>query len=815
MTSITGGRRTVAIPSAGAVPDRVRSRRTWSIGPVFVLRHAGLPFDWVAGLAAPPDLVALAEAVLDVEDRLRSVAPRVASGDRLVSAAVRALDPEGLPARPDPLWEQARGQWRRAVRAYLDAYPAADEAAGDALREVLAREPVQEAVFWSNPDVYANMLRPYLAGPKPLNARWRRARRQLYTYVQRLCAKNETVSFFGPMGYGRVVGDGPAPTGTGAAGTGTGAEVPLPDPDGALLRTGLPVRRRVFLASWAAREIASAVARDPRLRTALPVRRTGFPLPAEQGDVPDVIGPVVRVLDVAGRRGATLPRIAAESGLGVRAAALVVQRLVAAGCAEFGLLPAPYDLYPLDALLAGLGGLPGADAAAWAQRIRGLRDLLTDLEATAFPQRIATVERIEATFTELTGCPARRGAGAVYADRAVFYEECASPFEFRVGPQLAHRWAEGITAALEVSTAHGAQAQARAIREISEQLGPGARLDLADYGERLREAFDRGGTRFDAAHAPVYPVQAAQERIEELLRAAERSPGDRYVLIDLCPVAGDVDDLPGAGLVLSRCHHHLLTDGWLATMDSGRDFGADAAAWVAGHPELVGVDVGRRNKGFYRFPGRRVPLRAPSTADADDPQVIWPRGLTVSTGEPTGGSTGGSEPTGLRCTDPQGRDVALYLPLSDYVKYPPYAALSHPQVLHAAFEGEVASPAVEIDQVMYQRPRWTVEADRLAHAQPAGRFLGLRRMARRIAAGRAPDRDVRFVFCRTGSQRKPYLIDLASVLAADLVGHLTADGGAVLAEQMVPGPDHLWLKDGEGHRYTSELRMHLIGREQG
>jgi hypothetical protein len=109
-----------------------------------------------------------------------------------------------------------------------------------------------------------------------------------------------------------------------------------------------------------------------------------------------------------------------------------------------------------------------------------------------------------------------------------------------------------------------------------------------------------------------------------------------------------------------------------------------------------------------------------------------------------------------------------------------------------------------VDGVVYQRPRWIVDAGQVTARRPDARFLALRRLARRA-------RGVRFVFCRSADERKPYLVDLESVLAADLVAHVAT--GPLTAEEMVPGPDGLWLRDERGRRYTCELRMQIVGRD--
>ena len=758
--------------------------RDWTASGVFVLRHAGLPFDLLEEFAAPAGLLSAADALLDAEEALIAAAVQAGVPEARVRTAVTAADPGLLPAHANPDLRHAASRWRERLRVLGERFEAEEERAWSALRLVLSRADVQEAIFLSNPEVYRNMLVPFLAGPHPRNARWRRASRQLYTYVQRLCAKNETVSFFGPMAYGTV-----------RAGYGAG------------LRTAEPRRRRVYFAYWAAREVADAVARDRRLRAVLPFRQTGaHPSGGDGepgGDRPELAS-ILAAVRRAGPEGASLARIAAAVQAAPRDTASRLLSLVADSRLEFGIAPAPYDTDPLGAMLRRLNRIGGAAAHGWSEKLSKLRELLGELERTAFPGRIACVERLEQEFSAVTGKPARRGAGAVYADRAVFYEECASPFALEVGEQTLRSWINQVSASLEVSVAHGAASQQAAAEEVRAALGAVPPLRFDDYAARLLTTLEPGGSQFVPAHLPSYPVTESKRVTEDLLDAAARQPGDRYALIDLCLAVADTGRLPAAAVILSRCHHHLLTSGWLGEMYTGTEpFGASAAAWIAGHPDLIGVDAGRRNKGYYLFPGRRMVLRAPSAADADDPMVIWPAQITVE-----------HTAAGPRCLDPAGRPASLYLPLSDLVNYPPYAALSHPQVLHAVFTAPSDAavtddtPEVLVGEAVYQRPRWRINATELRGDTPRARFLQLRRLAR----SRIPDR---FVFCRTDAERKPYLIDLASVLAADLAAHVAKSGSAVTAEQMRPAPDELWLRDEQGRRYTCELRIQVTGRERG
>ena len=176
---------------------------SWRMSPIFILRHAGMPFEWLAGLGLDD------EAVRHVDDWLCHDGP-----------------------------DEAR------ARAVFDGQRAAARAR---LHELLRREEIQAAIFLSNPTVYEGMLASVLGRPVTEDrSSVRRAERQLYTYVQRLCAKNETTSTFGPMGYGQC-------------------------DDGSGLRvSAVPTPRIVALSRWTLEEIARCVAREPELRHDIP-----------------------------------------------------------------------------------------------------------------------------------------------------------------------------------------------------------------------------------------------------------------------------------------------------------------------------------------------------------------------------------------------------------------------------------------------------------------------------------------------------------------------------------------------------------------
>lgn len=744
--------------------------RRWRIGREFILRHAGMPFDWLEELGAPASLLDLADEVLKQEQALLALVTARFDGERAASLRAEVLRgrTDRLPKAGGDGWSGAVHAWEDAVRRYSAAYEEADEQAGKRLRELLAHPLVSEAVFLSNPDAHRNMLRPLLAGDGPLTSRRRRVRRQMYTYVQRFCAKNETVSFFGPMAYGTV----------------------RPGP-GAELRRDVERTRGVFLSHWAARALGTAIARDPKILPHLAFHATG------RGDT--AAEPLLRHLSPGGT---VFKDVVRTAGLPAGEVARTLMRLVAAETLTVGLGGGDYDLDPLTTLHGQLAALPASPARErWLGHVRELAALLGEMAQQSLDRKAATVATLEERFTEITGRPARRGAGAAYADRAVFFEECASAFSLTVGDDIVRDWEERLGPALEVCVAHGRAAQSAAADAVraafTDPTGEqSVELDLLDYATRAAASRADSTSTFQAAHAPVHSGAAWPTEVRRLTDEADTQRGDRYAVVDLCPSAPDTDGLPGAPLVLSRAHHHLLVRSWLGTMHPEPDrLAADAADWVAEQDgTVVGLDFGRRNKGYYRFPGREIAMRPLAWTDQSSEDVTLPERMRVTIA-----------PDAITLRDPEGREVSAYVPLSDFVKYAPMAALSHPQVLHPTFaspDGE--QPEVRVGGVVLQRARWRVPAEALTAPEPYARFLALRRLAGRTGG--------RFVFCRSARERKPYLLDLASPLAADLVSHVARDTPWLDVERMAPGPEGLWLRDAEGRRYTSELRVQVIGR---
>lgn len=127
----------------------------------------------------------------------------------------------------------------------LAAFGAADESARLAK---VARDPsLREAMTWQNPAAVANALDRIAEGGGGSTSKSRRREDVVASYWQRYCAKNDTIGFYGPLAWGRIV------------------HTPTP---AIRARSGDLIRERcVHLESWGVQTIAGCL--DSELRVPL------------------------------------------------------------------------------------------------------------------------------------------------------------------------------------------------------------------------------------------------------------------------------------------------------------------------------------------------------------------------------------------------------------------------------------------------------------------------------------------------------------------------------------------------------------------
>ncbi|RJS18784.1 hypothetical protein DRW03_24300 [Corallococcus sp. H22C18031201] len=750
----------------------------WTLGDVFVLRHAGFPFDWLEALGLSSALQAEAARLLDAEHALVD-AVRAEASEADANALREALAQGREPARKlrvGPELQAALVRHREQRAALQARYAEERQGLRARLRERAGDAGIQEAVFLSSPAMFDNVWRRYLSGDaRPDTSDARRVERQVYTYLQRFCAKNETTSFFGPISYGERTSEDAFDVRT----------VPSGD-----------TRRRTFFSFWAVTELARAVGRERTLRPHLPLRLNpvftltpGRAVCAPLGlDVP--LSQEAEALLAVLREHPTPTQAAKVLGVAAEAVERLAIPLVKGALLLWGLAFQPNDFGTFESVRASVAALPESEARTrWLERLDGLEHLRSEFQSADLTGRRGLLPRLEARFTEVTGKPARRGEGQVYADRLVIYEEASSPFRLRFGQRFTEELETALSAPLALSAAYGERVQRGFREQVRDALGPDERpVDFLDYAVRLRPD-NVAGSRFSPVPPVMLEEDAARARTLPVDFLGTSAPGGRYALPDVCLAKKEGE---GFEVMLARVHHHLLLWSWLGAFYPDRArYAAVAERWLKADPAakgLVGMAIRRRNKGFYVFPGRRLLYSVSDVLDVEEGALTPAAVKVLPTRE------------GPVLVDGKGERLWLYMPLDDFSSYPPFAALAHPQVLHAPLRTSGSHlPRLSVGGAVYQRERWELPAERLAKVTGFDLFLAVQRERR--AKGWS-----RFVFMRTSKERKPYLIDTASPFALDLLSHLAREAERLSLEEMYPAPEQLWLKDERG-RYTCELRM--------
>ena len=398
----------------------------WLLHEHAILRSTGFAFD-LLDLLEFPQTADIIEQVVTAEDQVTSAVgavvaaarevPRPALPPSVAKAVRKALARRG-PVRSDlmvpdllaaPLREYARALAHRDDLLAQAQRQAGQEAADnhDALVRLTGTDQrVVEALWASSPGMYDTGLRELRAtAANPGTGRARVLRRQVAGYLQRLCAKNETTSFFGPIEY--------ADYGQPAAGP---------------LRTG-PVRdRRPRVASWVVIALADRISADDTVRALLPVRKApsvslrdgmvqaaGRFLAVEQRYVRllELLDGTLNCHDLARR----LDEPITDTLFAVDA--LRRRRLVIAD-----LRPPVTEIDALGCLCSALAGLPAANARVMLNR---LREIESELARVPFERKPVLMAEAESLVADFAGVSARRGGGEWYADRAVIREECVGP----------------------------------------------------------------------------------------------------------------------------------------------------------------------------------------------------------------------------------------------------------------------------------------------------------------------------------------------------------------------------------------------------
>ena len=779
-------------------PHLVRLTGDWALWRTVCLRGAGFPVHRVAALGD----VSLARAA---------------------DAAIAADPPGPPPARGRGPAAAVPPELSPAGAAYAAEFSAAARRLSAALHAAAAAPALREAVAWQNRHALTTGI-DVLArrGPEPAkrNTKSRQHEALVASYLQRYCAKNDTIGFFGPVGWSQI-DDGPGIRITHAA-------------PGRVLAA-----RVTYLEGWAVQAIMAD--HVTALRPWLVPRRMPFvgldgtllllplapPVPLTPAEAA-----VMRACDGTRDAGAVAAAVLADPAAGLGDVADVyalLGRLADSHRLAWQVDVAPQDIRPERSMRALLSRVTDDGVRAPAEKaldeLTAARDELAGAGGDA--ERVAVaMAGLEATFTRLAGVPPTRRAGELYAGRTLAYEECLRGDTVRVGADAL----DGMRAALALvldsarwfTTACGAlyaRHFEEAYRQRAAALGTGI-VPFADIWLIVNDAlFDPPqfiepvvrtlGQRWSAILDLPPGARRVQLRAADLReRVASQFPAQPLpwpMAVHHSPdmmIAG-ADAAAGGRLtwVLGEVHPSIVTSRyatWLALHDAPdalhaamrHDLGG-AAVWYAESGEKGGTCTRLSNV---------LPLAGDLRLVYAHDSCGYDPAMTLTVGEC---DLVGS-PAGLRVRRRDGTvERGLLEVVGDLV------STTASQCFDLAPPGAHA-PRITIDDLVVSREKWRLAAADPAFADTANesaRYL----QARAWAAGHGLPRHV---FMRFTGERKPIYADLTSLASIDLISRslrrsrrAAGAEATVTVSEMMPTPEEAWLTDTGGQRYTSELRM--------
>jgi len=704
--------------------------------------------------------------------------------------------------------------------AYDEVYADATGRLSRGIAATFADPLFREALTWQNPGL-AQFLHDHDAGPDAVRRSKQRQRELVIAnYLQRYCLKNDTIGFFGPVGWASAV-------------PGTGGLVVVPGEQ-------LVARRTTYFEVWAIDKVAAAIAVRGRALGWLRPRPTrsvfldGDVLHRPHRKPVTLTATEVKVLQACdGRR--TLSEVL--EAVGTPDARGLLTRLAELGALRLD-LEGPVDAWPERLLRDKLELIadPAARAAALEpvdQLIRA-RDAVaaTDGDPAGLRRALAS---LATTFEQVTGVASTRKAGENYAGRTLVYTDAVRDVRVELGDAVLRALAAPLGLVLD------------SVRWLVNEITGKYRAFFVELLDR--ESARAGGvpvplTRLLTMAAPYMSTQGgravgelAKTSVAELQRRWQQvlgppSSARRHQVSADVISARAAECFPGRPVTWSAARQHspdiMIAAASPAAVERG-DFllvlgeihlasnTLDGRLWVEQHPEPARLVAAERAD---RGPGRIFPIEekdhpnatsrlSPPSAVLGPGQLYWSSAITDSLDPPESDTViPAAAMTVARRGDelvvqimPSGEELDFFEVIGDAMvvavvdAFQPFAPAAH-------------RPRITIDRFVLGREQWVFQvADSdWAFAQDEQERFHRARLWRQH--NQLPER----VFYRVPVELKPTAADFSSVVLVNLFAkHIRQTQAAghtqYTVTEMLPDLDQLWLTDRQGRRYSSELRF--------
>lgn len=809
----------------------------------FWMRSTGFPFEWLDRLSVLAQSPALArhEAALAELERvelgmLRAAQAHVPAAvtklkrkfrERLLVKAAELATQLRDEAEPLLLARDALLQTLAECEPALQAdFQAQLQSARQSLVAFLSLPDAREALFLSNPEALQRADALTQRGVDHIDSRARQRIRLGWNYVQRLCGKNDTASYFGPVAWGSFVGA---------------------DQPNLRVRAYTPwlSSRRTFVEHWVVLRLTAAIIADPQLRDGLPISLNPG-CHVERGVLHYPIGKT-RLLDplsaalfdavhrapAGGLTYADLVGQLVALGFAANEGLALLEFLLSRHVLDVNMVIAPGSDRPLDQLTRYLQrmAVPAAAKTPWLILLDRLETLRVAFETGALDARIAALETMRSLLTDV-GVDLARAQGQMYVGRFPVYEDCARNLEVAIGGEVADAIKEQLRPVMALySWLVGAVAVRlherylqgwRALQAVA-PTGEGVDF-LSFFTLVMREAHGklvtediRGILRRCWAEVVTSHLGAPHQDADEVAL----TPADLALLARLLDEAE-----PRAGTCKVLCREVHSPDFMLAA--------SSLEAINRGHYRIV---IGEVHPAVHTVSQPVAQPFCPHAAEIrqEVQALLAPRTLVVADSPETYQRShidwldvptlmqvvlpngGGHVPPERMLPAGRGQvvlkgDELVYRDMGTGIEQDLLTVL--PSDMHRvcfALAGEVIGQMQErrltLGRVILKRRSWQVSTDLLPQGGEPGETLAGYLTWRRWAAGMGLPRHV---FVKCDSEPKPVYVDFCNPLALDLLASLAKKREPMRLTEMRPAPDELWLVDDRG-RYCAEFRTSCVG----